>query len=215
MHTANRVEPDDDVIVHKDADAGTGASDTLGDLKIMVAWCGWTVRVIVNEDQGCRTDLEGDADDLSRMRLDGVDRTDPQDTVANQTISAVEVENTEMFPAERRHVVPQIGHKRLGRADQPSVDRIERECRQKRARDTAQEPLDRRWQRAVAMRRIGERAEQRSRRPVAAQQIVGDHGRPRAGHVVDQLDQRGEGGCFGRIRWRPRTVATIRMRSWG
>ena len=81
--------------------------------------------MIVDQDKCGRADMERDRDNFSRMRLHGVDRTSPQDTISDEVVAAIQVVNPKVFAAEGRHVEPQIRDQGLGRPDYRSFDSID------------------------------------------------------------------------------------------
>ena len=81
--------------------------------------------MIVDEYKCGRADLKRDADDLSRVRLHGVDRARPQDTISDEVVGAIQVQNPKMLAAEGHHVEPQIRYQGLRGPDFSSFDGVD------------------------------------------------------------------------------------------
>lgn len=82
---------DDDMVVDADAQPFAGLDDLAGDLDILLAGRRIARRMIVHQDQGCRSQFHGPLDNLARIYGRLVDRSVAHILVPDQHVAAVEV----------------------------------------------------------------------------------------------------------------------------
>ncbi len=82
----------------------SGFGDAIGDVDVGAAGFGIAAGVVVNQDQRCRPDVEGLADDLARVDRRLIDRTFAGEVIEHEAVLRIEEQHPHPLVAEMRHI---------------------------------------------------------------------------------------------------------------
>ena len=104
---------DDHVVVHGNPQQPPGFGDALGDLDVGAARLRASARVVVDQNQRGGAEVEAASDHFARVDRGFVDGALARHVVADQSVSAVEVEHADALDRQVRHVDGEVVEQRL------------------------------------------------------------------------------------------------------